>query len=84
MRLPTKNPHRVRRLSEDRVRREHGGYLESPAKLLKAYEAGIERTRLRLEQQREQLQHLAKIRGAGPPASSGLVQSAEGPPGRVT
>ena len=53
-------PRRVRRRSE-RVayerdsRANHCDYSESPAKLLKAYEAGLERTRLRLEQQREEI-----------------------------
>jgi hypothetical protein len=53
---------RAHRPSEDRARREHGGYLETPAKMAKAYEAGLERTRLRLEQQREEIRHLARVR----------------------
>jgi hypothetical protein len=63
---------RVRRRSErvayERDSRKHHGYAESPAKLLKAYEEGLERTRLRLEQQREELRHLARVRrqSAGP------------------
>jgi hypothetical protein len=46
----------------EKARREHGDYLESPAKLLKAYEAGLERTRHRLAEQREELQRRARIR----------------------
>jgi hypothetical protein len=51
-----------RRLDLDRARREHGGYLESPAKMLKAYEEGLERTKARLAQQREELQRQARMR----------------------
>ena len=56
---------RRRRLDEDRARREHGGYLESPAKLAKDYEAGLERTRQRLAAQREELQRRARLRCNG-------------------
>jgi hypothetical protein len=64
-----KTPHRVRRLSEDRARREHGGYLESAKKLERQFAEGIERTRLRLEQQREELRRLAAARRAADSAA---------------
>jgi hypothetical protein len=75
------------RPSEDRARREHNSYAEGPSKLAKAYEAGLERTRLRLEQQREDLARRARVRAVGvphrhdalPQASSGRGESAEGP-----
>ena len=51
---------RSERPSEDRARREHGGYIESPKKLERQLADGLERTRLRLEQQREELRHLAR------------------------
>jgi hypothetical protein len=60
-----KSPHRVTRPSEDRARREHGGYIESPKKLERQFADGLERTRLRLEQQREEIRRLAAIRRAG-------------------
>jgi hypothetical protein len=60
-----KTPHRVRRLSEDRARREHGGYLESAKNLERQLAEGLERTRLRLEQQREELRRLAAARNSG-------------------
>jgi hypothetical protein len=44
------------RLVDVRARAEHGGYLESAVTLLKSYEAGLERTRHRLTEQREELQ----------------------------
>jgi hypothetical protein len=58
-----KTPHRVSRLSEDRARREHGGYLESPRKLELQREEGLERTRARLAVQREELARQARMRG---------------------
>jgi hypothetical protein len=53
---------RARRPSEDRARREHGGYIESPKKLAKAYEEAFERNKLKLAEQREELRRLAKAR----------------------
>ena len=59
--------YRVRRRSdrpsEDRARREHG-YAESPAKMLKAYEAGLARTKAKLTEQREELARRARMRGS--------------------
>jgi hypothetical protein len=57
-----KTTHRARCLSEDRARREHGGYLESAKKLERQFADGLERTRLRLEQQREELARRARVR----------------------
>jgi hypothetical protein len=53
------------RPSEDRARREHGDYLESARKLELQREEGLERTRQRLEQQREELARLARVRSSG-------------------
>lgn len=58
-----KTPHRVTRLSEDRARREHCGYLESVRSLERQREEGLERTRARLAVQREDLQRQARMRG---------------------
>ena len=58
---------RVRRRSE-RVayerdsRTNHNGYAETPATLARQFAEALERTRLRLEQQREELRHLARVR----------------------
>jgi hypothetical protein len=47
---------------EDRARREHGGYLESVRKLELQREEGLERTRQRLAEQREELARRARMR----------------------
>jgi hypothetical protein len=58
--------YRVRRRSEriayERDRRKNYGYAETPATLARQFAEGLERTRLRLEQQREELRHLAAVR----------------------
>jgi hypothetical protein len=56
-----KGPDRSRRTSED-TRRD---YVESPAKLAKAFEEAVERNRQRLSEQREELQRRARIRRNG-------------------
>jgi hypothetical protein len=53
---------RSERPSEDRARREHGGYIESAAKLAKAFEEAVERNKRKLAEQREELRHLAAVR----------------------
>ena len=58
----TKGPDRSRRREEDRARREHGGYLESARSLERQLEEGLERTRQRLAEQREQIARLARMR----------------------
>jgi hypothetical protein len=59
----TKSPHRVRHPSEDKARREHGGYAESSAKLELQREEGLERTSQRLAEQREELARQARVTG---------------------
>ena len=54
------SPNRVRH--EDRARHEHSGYLESPAKMAKALEEGLEQTKRRLTEQREQIARQARMR----------------------
>ena len=62
----TKSPDRSRRLSEDRASRyKHGGYVESPAKLSKQLEEGLEQTRIKLAEQRAELQRRARMRQHG-------------------
>jgi hypothetical protein len=51
-----------RYVEHDKAHRYNHGYAESPATLLKAYEAGLERTRQRLAEQREELKRLARAR----------------------
>jgi hypothetical protein len=59
----TKSPQHASLLSkENRARREHGDYLESPAKMARAFEEGLERTRAMLAAQREELARLARMR----------------------
>jgi hypothetical protein len=61
-----KTPDRSRRLSEDKVSRyKYGGYVESPARLAKAFEEAVERNRQRLAEQREELQRRARTRQNG-------------------
>lgn len=58
--------YRIRRRSDraayERDSRYEHDYAESPATLFQTYEEGLERTRQRLEQQREVLRRLARIR----------------------
>jgi hypothetical protein len=62
----TKSPDRSRRTSEDRANRyKYGGYVESPAKLERQLEEGLERTRQRLTEQREQIARQARMRRNG-------------------
>lgn len=49
----------------ERDSRANHGYAESPAKLVKAYEEGLERTRARLAAQREELERRARLRAVG-------------------
>jgi hypothetical protein len=51
-----------RHIDLERARYEHGDYIESPAKMLQAYEEGLERTKLKLAEQREELQRRARMR----------------------
>jgi hypothetical protein len=51
-----------RYVEHDKAQRYNHGYAESPATLARLFSEGLERTRLRLEQQREELARLAKIR----------------------
>ena len=60
-----------RRIADDRSRREHGDYLDPPSKMLKDYEAALERTRQRLARQREELQRRARVRGRHQSADHG-------------
>jgi hypothetical protein len=66
--MPARGQYRVHRAKGRRVeydetsRYEHGGYIESPKKLERQFAEGLERTRLRLEQQREELRRLAVVR----------------------
>jgi hypothetical protein len=54
---------RGQRVSDDRVSRyEHNDYLESPQKLERQLAEGLERTRARLEQQRQELLRRALMR----------------------
>ena len=48
--------------SYERESRANHGYAESPAKLASAHEEGLERTRLRLVEQREAQRRLAAVR----------------------
>ena len=63
--MPARGQYRVHRAQGRRVeydetsRSEHGGYIESPKKLERQFAEGLERTRLRLEHQREELRRLA-------------------------
>ena len=54
--------HRKGRFAEsDKAHRYNHGYAESPATLAKAYEAGLERTKCKLAEQREELRR-ARVR----------------------
>lgn len=77
-----KSPHRM---FQDKARGgPSNGYIESPQKLELQREAGLQRTRQRLAEQREELARRARVRGnAGLPASRERGESAEGPQGRV-
>jgi hypothetical protein len=59
-----KAAHRPRRpAAEDKASRyKYGGYVESPAKLAKALEEPVERNKLRLADQREEIARRARIR----------------------
>lgn len=67
--MPARGQYRVHRAKGRRIeydetsRYEHGGYLESSANLERQREAGLERTRLRLEQQRAEIARQARMRG---------------------
>ena len=57
--------HRKGRFAEsDKAHRYNHGYAESPATLARQFAEGLERTRLRLEQQREEIKRLAAVRRA--------------------
>jgi hypothetical protein len=51
-----------RYVEHDKAHRYNHGYAESPATLARQFAEGLERTRLRLEQQREELRRLAAVR----------------------
>ena len=46
-------------------RTNHNGYAETPATLAKAFEEAVERNKLKLAEQREELQRRARIRQHG-------------------
>jgi hypothetical protein len=66
--MPARGQYRVHRAKGRRVeydetsRFEHGGYIESAKKLERQLADGLERTRQRLEQQREELARRARMR----------------------
>jgi hypothetical protein len=68
--MPARGQYRVHRTKGRRVeydetsRYEHDGYIESPKKLARQFNEALERTRLRLEQQREEIRRTAAIRRA--------------------
>jgi hypothetical protein len=73
--MPARGQYRVHRAKGRRVeydetsRHEHGGYIESAKNLERQLADGLERTRLRLEQQREELRCLAAARRAADSAA---------------
>ena len=53
---------RWRAKAEDKRGRFDNSYIESPAKLEKAFEAALERNRLKLAEQREEIRRVAALR----------------------
>ena len=73
--MPARGQYRVHRAKgrhveyDETSRHEHGGYIESPKKLARQFAEGLERTRRRLEQQREEIRRTTAVRRAADSAA---------------